>query len=162
MHCPYCGFDDTKVIDSRSMPDTNSIKRRRECLKCEQRFTTFEALDLTLQVQKRDGTYEDFQEEKLHRGLNAACCHTKVSHDQIRTLIDKIKADLLLKQARSISSHELGEMVMNYLHELDVIAYIRFACVYRRFKELEELVEAIELAVPEKSNIKKEENELCH
>jgi transcriptional repressor NrdR len=162
MRCPYCKFEDTRVTDSRNIDETNSIKRRRECLKCNQRFTTFEALDLTLQVEKKDGTYEDFQEEKLKKGLEAACCHTKVSHENIRALIDKIKAELLLKQVHSISSHELGEMVMHYLHELDVIAYIRFACVYRRFKELGELMEAIELAAPEKSKIKKEEHELCH
>lgn len=151
MKCPFCHFEETKVTDSRLIAETNSIKRRRECLKCEKRFTTFEALDLTLQVKKRDGTYEDFIEDKLIKGLDKACSHTRLSHDDVRAIVDDIKTELMLKQLRFISSRELGEMVMERLRKLDVIAYIRFACVYRRFKDLEELKEAIDSVDPEQT-----------
>lgn len=107
------------------------------------RFTTFETIDLSLQVKKRDGTYEDFLQEKLIQGIDAACRHTRVSHDQVRAIAYKIKADLVAKGVREISSQELGDIVMSQLKETDVVAYIRFACVYKRFKEVRELQEAI-------------------
>ena len=107
------------------------------------RFTTFETIDLSLQVKKRDGTYEDFQQEKLIHGMDSACRHTRVSHDEIRALAFKIKADLVAGGVREISSQELGEIVLQHLLETDVVAYIRFACVYKRFKDIGELVEAI-------------------
>lgn len=144
MQCPFCHHDEFKVTDSRIASDMNAIKRRRECLKCKSRFTTFETIDLTLQVRKRNGTYEDFQQEKLLKGLDAACRHSKISHDQVRSLVYRITADLAERQIREIASQELGDIVMNYLHHLDVVAYIRFACVYKRFKNIEDLITAIE------------------
>lgn len=146
MRCPYCGFEESKVTDSRNSLDLNSIRRRRECLKCENRFTTFETIDLTVQVKKKDGTYEDFNQEKLIKGLDAACCHSKVSHDQVRQIVSKIVGNLLGSQLREISTKDLGEMVMDHLKKIDMVAYIRFACVYRRFKDIGEVVEAIESA----------------
>ena len=146
MRCPFCSFEESKVTDSRNSIDLNSIKRRRECLKCQNRFTTFETIDLTIQVKKKDGTYEDFKQEKLCKGLDAACCHSKISHDQVRNIVSKIIADLMSKQIREISTKELGEIVMNYLKQFDMVAYIRFACVYRRFKDIGEVVEAIKSA----------------
>ncbi len=144
MHCPFCNHFDSKVTDSRNAVEQNAIRRRRECLNCQKRFTTFETVDLTIQVHKRDGRYEDFQQDKLIRGLDAACRHTRISHDQVLTLASQITADLLERQVREIDTTELGESVMKHLKELDTIAYIRFACVYRRFKVMEELMDEIQ------------------
>ena len=149
MRCPFCNHDESKVTDSRNATDMNAVRRRRECLCCFRRFTTFETVDLTIQVQKRDGRFEEFQQEKIVRGLDSACRHTRISHDQVRGLAYKITADLMEKQVREISTTELGALVMNHLRELDPIAYIRFACVYRRFKDVDELMDAIHTASPE-------------
>ncbi len=143
MRCPFCAHEELKVTDSRNVAESNAVRRRRECLKCLRRFTTFETIDLTIQVQKRDGRYEDFSQDKLIRGLDSACRHTKISHEQVRALAYQVSADLMEKQVREIKTSELGEVVMNHLQELDTIAYIRFACVYRRFKDVDELIDAI-------------------
>ncbi len=143
MRCPFCAHEELKVTDSRNALDANAIRRRRECLKCNRRFTTFETVELTMQVLKRDGRYEDFQEQKLINGLEAACRHTRISHEQVRSLASRITSELLQGQVREISTKEIGEIVMKYLKGMDTIAYIRFACVYRRFKDIGELMEAI-------------------
>lgn len=148
MRCPFCNYDDSKVTDSRNASDTNAVRRRRECLKCLRRFTTFETIDLILQVHKRDGRYEDFQQEKLIKGLEAACRHTRISREQVQALAYAITADLMERQLREIHTTELGEIVMKHLKALDTIAYIRFACVYRRFKDVDELMVAIEDVAP--------------
>lgn len=144
MRCPFCNHEESKVTDSRTADQTNAIRRRRECLKCLKRFTTFETVDLTIQVHKRDGLYEDYHQDKLIKGLSNACRHTRVSHEQVREIVYKITAELMERQVREIEATELGEIVMEHLKELDMIAYIRFACVYRRFKQLDELKDAIE------------------
>lgn len=166
MRCPFCHYEESKVTDSRSVAETNATRRRRECLKCFRRFTTFETVDLTIQVQKRDGTYEDFQQQKLINGLDAACRHTKISHDQVRALAYQITRDLLDKQVREISTKEVGETVMEHLQKMDVVAYIRFACVYRRFKEINEIMEAIQSIAPkdgeEGLSVDKINKEACH
>lgn len=144
MRCPFCNHEGLKVIDSRDAPEMNAIRRRRECLDCLKRFTTFETIELTIQVHKRDGRYEDFQQPKLINGLDAACRHTKISHEQVIALASQITGDLMHRQIQEISTKELGEIVMEHLQKLDSIAYIRFACVYRRFKDIQELMEAIE------------------
>lgn len=149
MRCPFCNHEDSKVTDSRFAAEINAIRRRRECGQCMRRFTTFETVDLSLQVKKRDGTFEDFQQEKLIHGLDAACRHTRVSHDQVRALAYKIKADLVGRGVREIGSQELGEIVLQNLLAIDVVAYIRFACVYKRFKHIKELVEAIQSIAPD-------------
>ncbi len=143
MRCPFCLYEESKVTDSRDAVEVNAIRRRRECSQCAQRFTTFETIDLSLQVKKRDGTYQDFKEEKLIAGMDAACRHTLVSHEQVCALAYKIKAELAGKCMRQIESKDLGEIIMQRLREIDVIAYIRFACVYKRFKDVKELIEAI-------------------
>ena len=153
MKCPFCKHDDLKVIDSREAPDGNAIRRRRECLNCLRRFTTFETVELTLQVHKRDGRYEEFQQQKLINGLDAACRHTSISRDQVLALATKVTAELLQRQVREVSTTELGELVMKELQALDSIAYIRFACVYRRFKNIDELVEAIQTIQPKDSAV---------
>ncbi|MBY0529540.1 MAG: transcriptional regulator NrdR [Rhabdochlamydiaceae bacterium] len=148
MRCPFCYHEESKVTDSRNAAETNAVRRRRECLKCLRRFTTFETIDLTIQVQKRDGSYQDFSQEKLIKGLDAACRHTRVSHDQVRAVAYRITSDLMERQVREVKTSELGEIVMSHLRGLDMIAYIRFACVYRRFKDVDELMDAIENVAP--------------
>jgi len=150
VRCPFCSFEESKVTDSRASQD--SVRRRRECLKCAHRFTTFETVDLTVQVRKKDGTYEDFSQEKLLKGLLAACYRTQVSHDQVRSLVSKIASDLMAGQVREIGSSELGVIVTDALKKIDIVAYIRFACVYRRFKDIDEVVEEIEAIVPKEKN----------
>ena len=144
MRCPFCNHEESKVTDSRDAMEINAIRRRRECCQCMKRFTTFETVDLSLQVKKRDGTFEDFQQEKLIHGIDSACRHTRVSHDQVRALAYRVKSDLMAKGIREISSQELGDIVIRHLKEIDVVAYIRFACVYKRFKDIRELLEAIQ------------------
>ena len=156
MRCPFCNHFDSKVTDSRNAVEQNAIRRRRECLECQKRFTTFETVDLTIQVHKRDGSYEDFQQDKLIRGLDAACRHTRISHEQVRVLAAQITADLMERQVREIETTELGELVINYLKELDTIAFIRFACVYRRFKDMDELMDEIQSISTEEEVLKKE------
>jgi transcriptional repressor NrdR len=156
VRCPFCHHEDSKVTDSRFASEINAIRRRRECGQCMRRFTTFETVDLSLQVKKRDGTYEDFLQEKLMNGMDAACRHTRISHDQVRSIAYQIKADLVSKGTREIGSQELGEIVLKHLLECDVVAYLRFACVYKRFKDVKELVEAIQSVAPKE--IEYEEN----
>lgn len=151
MKCPFCQYEGLKVTDSRDAADMNAIRRRRECLQCSKRFTTFETVELTVQVKKRDGTYEEFQQHKLISGLTEACRHTKISNDQIIALTTQITYSLLDLQVQQISTTQLGDMVMEQLLVLDPIAYIRFACVYRRFKDLKELEEAIKI-IPSKDD----------
>lgn len=144
MKCPFCESEELKVTDSRNSVETNSIRRRRECLKCQKRFTTFETVEISLQVHKRDGRYEDFSQTKLINGLESACHHTSVSRDQILQLASEITTELIQDHSRAISSSDLGHIVMRELELLDSIAYIRFACVYQRLKNIDELMVAIE------------------
>lgn len=148
MKCPFCYYEESKVTDSRNAFDVNAIRRRRECLKCQRRFTTFETVDLIIQVKKRDGTYEDFQQEKLIHGLDSASRHTKVSHDEVRKIAYEITKQIMERQVKEITTRELGDIVMEKLKSADVIAYIRFACVYKRFKDIGELTQAIQAILP--------------
>ncbi|OGN62696.1 MAG: transcriptional regulator NrdR [Chlamydiae bacterium RIFCSPHIGHO2_12_FULL_49_11] len=144
MKCPYCNYDESKVTDSRNCLEGAAIRRRRECLKCQKRFTTFETIDLTTQVKKRDGSYEEFQIDKLIRGLDAACRHTRISHDRVRALAAEIMAEVQERQEREITTLAIGELAMEKLKKLDTVAYIRFACVYRRFKDKDEIIHAMD------------------
>lgn len=155
MRCPFCNHEESKVTDSRTATDMIAIKRRRECLKCTQRFTTFETIDLSLQVKKRDGTYEDFSQDKLLKGIEAACRHTRVSHDQVKGLAYHVSAELMAEQIREINAEKLGQIVMQHLSEIDTVAYIRFACVYKRFKDIKEIMEAID-------SVKYKEGSFCN
>lgn len=155
MKCPFCHKNDLKVTDSRDAPEMNAIKRRRECLSCLRRFTTFETVELTIQVLKRDGSYEDFEKQKLIEGLNSACRHTTVSHEQVVNIAEKITMDCLDRQVREITTSELGEIVMDQLKSMDPVAYIRFACVYRRFTDISELMDAIQAVQNENDGVRK-------
>lgn len=144
MRCPYCGNKKDGVIDSRMAKNASSIRRRRECLKCGRRFTTYEYVEMTpLMVAKKDGRREPFDRQKLMNGLLKACEKRPVGIEQIEKLIDDIERRLEKKHEREVNSKEIGELVMKSLHELDEIAYVRFASVYRQFKDVGQFVKEL-------------------
>ncbi len=139
MRCPFCNFDDTKVIDSRLVAEGSQVRRRRECLACAERFTTFETAELLMpRVIKSNGSREPFDEEKLRNGILLAVQKRPVSLEAVDTLITQIKHQLQSKGEREIDSRVVGEMVMSALKTLDHVAYVRFASVYRSFQDLNE------------------------
>ncbi|MDB6060097.1 MAG: transcriptional regulator NrdR [Verrucomicrobiaceae bacterium] len=139
MRCPFCGFDDTKVIDSRLVAEGSQVRRRRECLSCAERFTTFESAELLMpRVIKTNGSREPFDEEKLRNGFLRAVQKRPVSIEQIETVITQIKHQLQATGERELDSRVIGEMVMEALRQLDHVAYVRFASVYRSFQDLAE------------------------
>lgn len=141
MRCPFCSYHDSKVIDSRTRDDGRSVRRRRECLKCRRRFTTRETVDeIPLWIIKQDSTREEFDRRKLIRGIQFACIKRPVSAAAIEQLASKIEYAIRDKGADEIPSEEIGEMVMTELRELDEIAYVRFASVYRNFQAKEEFL----------------------
>lgn len=144
MRCPLCSHDESKVIDSRSAEEGSSIRRRRECLKCGHRFTTYERLgESPIIVIKSDGSSEVFDRQKLMRGVLIACAKRPVHPEQIESLIAEIESDLRSAQKREIRSKDLGEMVLGKLATLDHVAYIRFASVYKDFRSAREFTEAL-------------------
>ena len=149
MKCPFCGESESKVTDSRTAVETNAIRRRRECLTCEKRFTTFETVDTVTQIKKRDGSYEDFSIEKLIKGLDAASRHTSISRDQVRNLASDIACVIAAKQTKEIHTTLIGQIIMDKLKSIDTVAYIRFGCVYKRFKAVDEIMDAIHSITPE-------------
>lgn len=137
MKCPYCSFEESKVIDSRPTDEGERIRRRRECLKCQKRFTTYEIIEsLPIVVIKKDKSREVFNREKLLNGLLRACEKRPVSLDELERLIDGIELSLQNSLDREISSERIGELVMDGLKEIDEVAYVRFASVYRQFKDI--------------------------
>jgi len=139
MYCPFCNADDTKVVDSRLVADGGQVRRRRECVVCSERFTTYELAELVMpRVIKSDGSREPFDEDKLRAGFQRALEKRPVSIEQIEIALSQIKPFLQVTGEREISSRIIGEEVMSQLHELDEVAYIRFASVYRSFQDLNE------------------------
>jgi len=139
VHCPFCGADDTKVIDSRLVAEGDSVRRRRECQACGERFTTFETAELVMpRVVKRDGTREPFDEDKLRRGLTRALEKRPVSIEQIESALNHITHNLRATGERELPSLTVGEAVMSELRRLDGVAYVRFASVYRDFQDVSE------------------------
>ena len=135
MKCPYCGGDNDRVTDSRAGHDGFSIRRRRECLDCKRRYTTYERLEQSnIKVVKKDGGREPFDTEKIRSGLEKACWKRSVSNDQIRALIESIERDVHDRFESEIPSQQLGEMVMQRLRTIDQVAYVRFASVYRAIR----------------------------
>ena len=146
MHCPFCSTDETKVIDSRLVAEGDQVRRRRECLECKERFTTYEVAELVMpRLIKQDGSREPFNEDKLRGGFLRALEKRPVSVEEIETQIHQIKHRLRATGEREIQSRELGELVMAALKTLDQVAYVRFASVYKSFQDLAELRDAIEL-----------------
>ncbi|MDR3088728.1 MAG: transcriptional regulator NrdR [Desulfobulbaceae bacterium] len=144
MKCPYCGHLDNKVIDSRLNKDCTITRRRRACLKCDRRFTTYERLEVLMPVLvKKDGRREEWQREKLVAGLEKACQKRPVSRDRIDQFVDEIERRLQDSGINEISSQEVGEWVMTQLPALDEVAYVRFASVYRQFKDVTEFMEEL-------------------
>lgn len=141
MKCPKCQADDDKVLDSRGARDGAAIRRRRECLKCGYRFTTYEEVDHDeLQVVKHDGRRQTFERQKLEKAIRQACGKRKISNEQIKTMIDNVVAKL---EGDEIPSTKIAELVMDELHKVDEVAYIRFASVYRQFKDVAQFLSAI-------------------
>lgn len=139
MYCPFCNADDTKVIDSRLIREGNQTRRRRECPECKERFTTYETAELSLpRIIKRDGRRAPFSEEKLRAGMLRAMEKRPVSIEQVETAIVRIIRKARTKGEREISSSQIGEWVMEELHQLDQVAYVRFASVYRCFQDINE------------------------
>ena len=137
MKCPYCGYAESKVIDSRPAEEGSTIRRRRECLACRKRFTTYEIIErLPLVVVKRDGSRQSFDRVKVINGLVRACEKRPVSLSQLEAIADEIENELQGALEREVSTAEIGEMVMVRLKDLDEVAYVRFASVYRQFKDI--------------------------
>ena len=145
MHCPFCSADDTKVIDSRLVSDGAQVRRRRECLSCRERFTTYEVAELVMpRVIKQNGSREPFDEDKLRGGFLRALEKRPVSVESIEAEISHIKQSLRATGEREVNSRVLGELVMDSLRSLDKVAYVRFASVYRSFEDIAEFQAAIE------------------
>ncbi len=144
MKCPSCGHLEDKVIDSRSARDGQAIRRRRECLKCKRRFTTYETLETTpLLVIKKDGRREPFSRDKILNGILRACEKRPIPAERIHAIVDAIENDLIRQGVDEVQSSVVGERVMEELHRLDEVAYVRFASVYRHFKDLNEFLEEL-------------------
>jgi transcriptional repressor NrdR len=158
MHCPFCNADDTKVVDSRLVAEGGQVRRRRECVDCSERFTTYELAELVMpRVIKSDGTREPFDEEKLRAGLQRALEKRPVSIEQIEIALSQIKHFLQVTGEREINSRIIGEEVMAQLHELDEVAYIRFASVYRSFQDLSEFQDELNRLKSKKPAMDKEQ-----
>ena len=146
MHCPFCNFHDTKVVDSRLAVDNSRVKRRRECIKCENRWSTLETADLNLpRVIKKDNSREDFSEKKVERGIIRALNKRSVDKDSIDIAIQNIKNKLKALTDKEIISSQIGILVMQELRELDQVAYIRFASVYHSFDDLQAFQDIISI-----------------
>ena len=141
MRCPFCGHPESKVVDSRSSKEGDSIRRRRECLACERRYTTYERIEEVAQmVIKKDGRREAFDRWKIKSGILKACEKRPVSLEQVDGLIDDVERDLFNSTEHEVSTEAIGQAVMNRLKKLDQVAYVRFASVYRQFKDLNEFM----------------------
>ncbi|MEY3745698.1 MAG: transcriptional repressor of nrd s [Pseudomonadota bacterium] len=144
MKCPFCGTDDTQVVDSRVNDEGNSIRRRRRCAECDKRFTTYESVELTLpQVVKQNGKREDFSRNKLHQSFSRALHKRPVPVEYIEQAIERIIQKVLAYGEKEITARELGENVMHELKKMDKVAYIRFASVYRSFSDVEDFHDVI-------------------
>ena len=155
MKCMYCGYEDSKVIDSRAADDNTIIRRRRECLQCGKRFTTYEKVEMTpILVIKNNGTRQAFDIDKLKGGIIKACEKRPVPISKIDKLVDDIQKKVYNSMAQEISSKAIGEMVMEGLKEIDEVAYVRFASVYRSFKDIPSFLSELENLVKHESKNK--------
>ena len=144
MKCPFCGSTDSRVLDSRPSEDKTEIRRRRECNDCQRRFTTYERIEyISLYVIKKDNTREYYSRDKILGGVSRACYKRPVSAEQINRTVDDIENDIFKREVSEISSSEIGEIVMERIKDLDQVAYVRFASVYREFKDVNTFIEEI-------------------
>jgi len=157
MICPYCGFKEDKVVDSRATAENSAIRRRRECLKCGQRFTTYEYIeDVSLMVIKRDGRRQAFDRKKILAGIMKACEKRPISMDKMEEIVTSIERAIQKKSDREVSSRLIGELVTERLKLIDDVAYVRFASVYRQFQDVSQFMKALdEIFQREKLSIKK-------
>ena len=137
MKCPFCGHENTRVIDSRPAEDNSSIRRRRVCDECDKRFTTYEKVEtIPLIIIKKDNNREAYDRTKIEAGVLRACHKRPISANQINQLIDEVETEIFNREEKEISSQVIGELVMNKLKDLEAVAYVRFASVYREFKDI--------------------------
>ena len=152
MICPYCRHDETKVIDSRTSYEF-AIRRRRECLSCERRFTTYEKIEeLPIKVIKKDGSRAPFNREKIREGLEKACYKRPVSEKDIELVISGVEAQVYEKYEREVPSQDIGELVIDLLRKLDQVAFVRFASVYREFKDVNDFIDELGSMLKQRSN----------
>lgn len=145
MRCPYCGHHETEVIETRDSEDLETIRRRRACLKCEKRFTTYERVEnVNLYVIKKDGKREQFERDKLKRGILKACEKTTVAMEEIEKIVTEIERELRSADSVEVESRKLGQMVANKLKKIDKVAYIRFASVFKRFVDVEDFEKEVQ------------------
>ncbi|MEE0944845.1 MAG: transcriptional regulator NrdR [Clostridia bacterium] len=150
MRCPYCGFEESKVIDSRPTEEGGAIRRRRECLKCQKRFTTYEKLEtISLAVIKQDNSRQPYDRGKVLRGLMRACEKRPISIAQMEKISDDIESELYQSMVKEVTSTEIGEKVMAHLKELDEVAYVRFASVHKHFSDIETFMHALKELRPD-------------
>lgn len=144
MKCPFCNQENTRVIDSRSVPDNNSIRRRRQCDECGKRFTTYEKIEtIPLTVIKKDLSREQYERRKIQDGITRACYKRPVSVERIESLMDEIETEVFNREEKEIPSALIGEIVMDKLKDLDAVAYVRFASVYREFKDVDTFMDEL-------------------
>lgn len=145
MQCPYCQNTDSRVLESRSTENGQSIRRRRECLKCKHRFTTYERIEyVPISVIKKDGSRESFDRSKVLRGMVRACEKTGISHEQLATIVDDIEIQLQQHPKREVSSQQIGELVLQTLRQESEVAYVRFASVYGNFQGIKDFVSTLD------------------
>ncbi|NLM12591.1 MAG: transcriptional repressor NrdR [Epulopiscium sp.] len=151
MRCPFCNCEDTKVIDSRPSEENNSIRRRRQCENCEKRFTTYEKIEtIPIMVIKRDGTRELFDRNKILNGIVKSCNKRSIPLHQMESIVDDIENIILNTLQKEVNSTQIGELVMNKLKEIDEVAYVRFASVYRQFKDINTFMDELTKLLQEK------------
>ncbi len=151
MKCPFCGHENTRVIDSRPAEDNNSIRRRRVCDECDKRFTTYEKIEtIPLIIIKKDNNRETYDRAKIEAGVLRACHKRPVSAAQITTLVDEVETEIFNMEDKEIPSGVIGELLMNKLKDLDAVAYVRFASVYREFKDINTFMDELKSVLKEK------------
>ena len=153
MKCPFCSHENTRVIDSRPAEDNNSIRRRRVCDECGKRFTTYEKIEtIPLIIIKKDNNREAYDRAKIEAGVLRACHKRPVSAQQITTLVDEVENEIFNREEREIPSGTIGELVMNKLKDLDAVAYVRFASVYREFKDVNTFIDELKSVLNDKNH----------
>ena len=153
MKCPFCSHENTRVIDSRPAEDNNSIRRRRVCDECGKRFTTYEKVEtIPLIIIKKDNNREAYDRAKIEAGVLRACHKRPVSAQQITTLVDEVENEIFNREEREIPSGTIGELVMNKLKDLDAVAYVRFASVYREFKDVNTFMDELKSVLNDKNH----------
>ncbi|HRZ87480.1 MAG TPA: transcriptional regulator NrdR [bacterium] len=153
MMCPFCNHLEDRVVDSRESQDGTAIRRRRECMRCEKRFTTYERIEeMALKVIKKDSRREDYDRNKILAGVIKACEKRPVSMEAIEAAVDAVEKELMKRYDREANSTDIGELVMQKLHRLDEVAYIRFASVYRQFKDVNEFMNEVKNLLSPKDN----------